>query len=833
MYRVTGATLATVAVGLVAVFLVAGMVGGASLFAAHPASGQSAKGAAPGSAGTSTVPLTTARTYQTTINLVFNTSLPAATPVPQAFSIYANVTYGSIDNTNTHAWVVVFDTTSSTHFATFTLNGTIVPANVVKSVNNGVPYQNYTWFTSLDKTTLGCAKVSCADLIPATNDAFTITAWVSENGASMGGGTAIASAAASTMLVSTYVNFGFNTPVPGAYSYAIVPIPSTVSFWTNTSWGWTTNATTKVWLQVQNAVSASPFANLFFSFNNSVNATNSHKYASQTGFNGTVAGVQYSYATWTLTLNKTTLACADVSCNTTLPNQAGGFQGLQVMLIPAADESGNSAGGLVAATGPMSSPTPETASIGSTLINTGVNTAPIPYQPLPYVSSGWVNVSWVNPVADLGNASVGGYVQVYDPAVLVATISLNNSVNTTNAGGVSFSYLAKHTNGTTVLGVPYLNYTWSITFSATAASLGATVAYNPLTIEVNVTANGLGHGGTKQYTGPMDMLPAPNVFVQYPTTAAVTFTSAFAAYIPTPFTANYSIAVTNAPINAVTTTIIVNVTDLGTGSVLSSTMVTAVDNQTAYQFTVNAAKLACSDPSCSSLPQHEFKLSAFVGVVGIGLPTNGSISTSATSKSFFLITTPLSASLVAPTAGAAVSTGNVTVSVAYLGSYVAAAVLNIYTTSGNLVFSHSVIELTPGVPVPQTWFIAQVGTYNYAIVMTTVYLPNTHYFNGTLSVITKGGTVFQNVTQWSNESILSGLSGAAAGTLLLVVGLIVGMIVAFILAGLVMRSRPSPAPPQAWDSKTGAGANTCSVCGKSFATPEELAAHGKSEHGMQ
>ena len=552
----------------------------------------------------------------------------------------------------------------------------------------------------------------------------------------------------------------------------------------------------------------------------------------------------YSYTTWSMTLNNTTLGCPNVSCNTTLPNQTNVYQGLPTYFYVWVNESGASAGGLVNATGMIPSE-PYAVVIGSTLINAGINGGPLPYQPLPYVATGWLNVSWVNPTiaAGVGNASVGGYVQIWDEttASYIGSFTLNNSVNTTLADGVS---LMLAWNGTAA-GVPYQNYTWSWDLSAAAGSLGANVPYDPLDLIVNVSANGQGYGGTGQFTGPTDVITG-TTFVQYPTTASAAFTSTFSAYMSLPIVVNFTIAVGNAPINADTTSIVVDVTDLSlanshqpTGALITETIITPADNQTAYTFTVDASTLACNDASCSTLPADSYGVYIYLTVDGSGLPVNGSVATDRISASFFLITTPLSASLVSPASGASVPVGNVTVSVAYLGSYVAGAVLNIYTSTGSLVFSKSMIELIPGVPVNGTWFVGQGGVYSYSIVMTTTYLVHnsvTHYFNGTISVISKGGTVYQNSTSYSNQSAISGLSGAAAGTILLIVGLIIGMIVALVLARAVM-GRPATAPPQPWESKPGgAGAaapNTCSVCNKSFSTPEELAAHGKSEHGMQ
>ncbi len=310
--------------------------------------------------------------------------------------------------------------------------------------------------------------------------------------------------------------------------------------------------------------------------------------------------------------------------------------------------------------------------------------------------------------------------------------------------------------------------------------------------------------------------------------ASVAFTapSPLLPYNTLPIVFNYTITVVNSSIDNTTTVVFTNVTDLSDRAVVYSEAMTVAPDQTTYTFTVDSTTLGCNNAACTGLPQDEFSVSVFVGVDNV---TNFNITSA---EPFFVITTPLQATLVAPAAGSAVPTGNVTIAVAYVGSYVAGAVVNVYSGK-SLVFTHSMIELTPGVPVSAPWFVGTPGTYNYSIVMTTVYLPTLHYVNGTLTVITKGGTVFKNQTTWSNESLINGLTGAVAGTMLLVVGLIVGMIVALVLARLVM-SRPAAAPPQPWESKPGAGApNTCSVCGKSFGTPEELAAHGKSEHGMQ
>jgi len=853
MHRVTRATLGTVAIGLLAVFVVAGLVGGGLLGAIHMP-GQTAKGSPAGAA--KAAPLTPARTYWTqfnTLNWWTTTLLGPTSPVPTSFQFYMNITWGAISNANTKAWVGVWNDSGVTPvlWKTYTLNGTINASNVVTNDNNGVWFSNYTWTVGLNKTSLGCTVASCAGTIPLGDQMFFFTVNIVENGASYGGGMAYASLSSLnvpppaspmiTALVVTYVTTTIVAPGP------ITTLPAEVQFTTNTSWGYTANASTSVSLEISN--NTAPFGvPLNYSFDNLVNWSNNLGLSVTPGFNGTVGGALYTFATWTMWLTNKTLECGTVAACvsewgtgdsvtlTVWANEVGGYAG---------------AGGITPGVTLANS---EATLLGTTFINAGAYLVPIgTYVPLPYVQTGWINVTYVDSASTSANSTklFGGYVWVNDTTALttVGYLSLNDSFtanpNWFNGNGVS---LMSAFNGTYVVGnstvgkttIGYENYTWTWNLAAVAGSLGATVPYNDIfALSAVVYANGANYGGVNQTISYPAVIMTN--FVQYPTTASVAFTSPFVAYMPIPFVANYTVEVANAPLSAITTTILVNVTDVSAGFLLlSSTPVAVVDNQTTYQFAFNTGALECSNPGCAgvvpTLTADEFQLSVFIGVNGIAPQyTNGSLASSSVAKTFFLIPTALSASLVAPAPGAAVSVGNVTVSVAYVGTWTAGAVLNIYASTKAIVFTHSMVELTPGVPVAATWFIGQAGVYNYSIVMTTVYAPNTHYFNGTISVIQKGGNVFTNTSKWSNQSIISGLSGAVAGTILLVVGLVVGMIVALVLARAVM-GRPAQAPPQPWESKPGAqGAapNTCSVCGKSFATPEELAAHGKAEHGMQ
>jgi hypothetical protein len=186
----------------------------------------------------------------------------------------------------------------------------------------------------------------------------------------------------------------------------------------------------------------------------------------------------------------------------------------------------------------------------------------------------------------------------------------------------------------------------------------------------------------------------------------------------------------------------------------------------------------------------------------------------------------------------------VTVSVTYAGSFVASVLLNIYSPTGALVFSQSFGASGDNA----TWVVTSPGTYTATIIVGTAYQAPS-YFNATLTV-NKEQRIYVNSTSYSNSTLIPGLSAAAAGTLLLVVGLLIGMVVAFLLGRAVWGGRQNPQSPQPWENQAAAGGagaaggaaagstaaggtNVCSVCGKSFATPEELQAHAKSEHGME
>jgi hypothetical protein len=193
-----------------------------------------------------------------------------------------------------------------------------------------------------------------------------------------------------------------------------------------------------------------------------------------------------------------------------------------------------------------------------------------------------------------------------------------------------------------------------------------------------------------------------------------------------------------------------------------------------------------------------------------------------------LIYAPLNVELLAPTG--AVGAGNVTLVAGYTDQYVRGVQISIHSPSGILVLTTSLQWTLPTEPAIITWLESTPGVYPYALTVSTAY--GNFTTNGNLTLLAPGGgTVYSNSSTWQNTSIFPGLSGAASGTILLVVGLIAGMIVALVVGRSLMR--PSAvAPAQQWQPGATPAANTCSVCGKSFATPEELKDHAKSEHGM-
>ncbi len=844
MHRVTGATWGAVAVGLFAVFLVAGLVFG-SIPISHSAPGASASPATPSKAATPATPsIAPARTYQTLITVGFTGPVAYYNPVPTNLTFYTNITFGAISSSTTKVWVNVTgpgidaDMVSGVNF---TLNASAVSV----FNNNGILYSNYTWSVPLNAANLGCMLTSCGDKIAGANY-YDAQVSINENGASFGGGFASTTQTDYVILVSTWTT-AYITSIAAETNVAV---PATVTFWTNTSWGATTNATTwiELWTYSENNGSYYQVA----SWVGGVNSTNvTNDTSSVVTFSGYIGAIYYSNATWTMLLNQTTLGCTTATCNTTLGQ--GDWNELYVEV----DQNGTSVGGS-GWTGWFNAYS-NWYYLGTTLASGGETNYPNEYQALPFLGTGWLNVSYAPSLA-ASNSTYTGYIDVFNTEtdVLLVNLSANHAINTTNSDG--FSLIPTWAGTIDGPGVSYVNFTWSLNLST--SNLGADVPYAPLYVLLNLTINGTSAGGVNTTISPGETVVGLYGYVTFtatPTTAAVAFTPLLPGYVPVwePLSQNFTLTVQNAAINATTTTILATIIDetvtaeTGVLDAVSYTYVTVVDNQTQYTFPINTIVMTCSTAVCVALsqlglapsPTDVYALNITAEVDGVGSPTNGTIAYAYYQSSFFAIFAPVSAVLSAPNPGANISPGNVTVSVTWAGSFVATVVLDIYSPTGALVFSQSFSSASG---LNATWVVTSPGTYTATIIVGTAY-EAPQYFNATLTV-NKEQRIYVNSTSYENSTLIPGLSAAAAGTLLLVVGLLIGMVVAFLLGRAVWGGRQNPQSPQPWESATaggaaggaaagstaaGGGTNVCPVCGKSFATPEELHAHEKSEHGME
>lgn len=810
------------------------------------------------------------------------------TPVPLNVSVDTNVSYGAVSATYTSASLAITYAATGAVWKTIDVSSQLLAGKISNYVLNGVPFADDAWNFTLGASTLGCTLASCAGVIPTNNTLYNLTLTVSEAaGSTVAAGYAwsasMGDSVVTTSLVSTFASGMITTPAPildetdAYFGYALVPVGTTVSFTTNVTWGATTNGTTNVTLVV---AGASVPVSLSFNGTVGVTTTAAPYVSSSVDFSGTVGGIAYSAATWTVTLNATNLdaagaACANPSCSNT-------FQSSVVMLEVLVAENGTSVGGGVTADIVGNGGVPYFLALpsvfGSTIVDATVSTAPAAYQGLPYAESGTLWMSWVpsnlttlavGGASSPGNATVqgGSFILSYtndattDGALAgstFATYSISDSVNTTlaaSATGVSLTPMAGQVYKSGVVPYNYTEYAW--TFQLNISS----VPYLDMNLSVNFLANGAIAGNWGNNTslaiplfGYTTLVPYANV-----TTASVAFTQAVPGYMPVyaGYLQNFSIAVTNAQIDPSTTTISVNIGDLSLGVYfgvtslpVSSTPIAVVAGQTDYNVTLTPSFFQCAVSDCEVAasyglpvsPTDLFSFSVAVTVDGVAYPAgpgvaNGTMASGSVTASMFAIAVPASASLAAPNPAKAITPGNVTVSVSSAGTFVEAVVLDIYSSTNAIVYSQSFPAASSGVNA--TWVVTAPGTYKASIVVTTAYPNPTSiitYYNSTLTV-SAVPQVTKTTTNTTTETLISGLSPASAGTLLLIIGLVIGMIVAFILGRAVYAGGREVAPPQQWQGQppegAGAAPNSCSVCGKSFSTPEELAAHGKSEHGME
>jgi hypothetical protein len=271
---------------------------------------------------------------------------------------------------------------------------------------------------------------------------------------------------------------------------------------------------------------------------------------------------------------------------------------------------------------------------------------------------------------------------------------------------------------------------------------------------------------------------------------------------------------------------------------VTNVSVTPVNGTTSYTFTCDDNFLLAGGyggaSSADGLPAIDpYQVIAWATIQNTTTPS-AEPRTGASAHNQYLILHPLTGSVLSPAANSTISTGNVTISVGYGGDYITGANVTVTSSTGTVVFSNSVAAggigfRAAGTAVP--WVVTAPGTYTIILIVTTIPggASGTLTVKETVTVVAAGQTVYQNSSSYHNQSAIPGLSGAAGGALLIVVGLIIGMIVALAL-GRMMWGGAKPAPAQPWTGT--ANPNECSVCHQTFPTEEAMKEHAKTAHGM-
>jgi hypothetical protein len=458
-----------------------------------------------------------------------------------------------------------------------------------------------------------------------------------------------------------------------------------------------------------------------------------------------------------------------------------------------------------------------------------------------------LNVTWGN----ITNTTTSLWITLADAttSTFVTAFSLNTTVNSANANGAG----GPVTNGTSG-GIFWSTANWATDLNQT--TLGCTNAncsdkltpgdqYNAT---VGVKQNDTSDGGSVSISSASALF----VYVSHITTATISVAQIPNRYNSVPLEVNFTVAVlqdgvfANNTLDSATTVLNVQVQDAISSVIQASWDVPVVTAQTSYSIWVSLQNLSCMpDPTCQGIadPYYVF-VTATVNLsgapnYGTSAVAVGQLSTPSGFLTFAFITVPVTLTPLSP-ASATVPLGNVTFSSTYTGQYILASNVTVFSsTKATLtIFYANMLKTAGGNPVSAVWAPASAGVYPVSFELTTIY-GTTVYKNMSLTVASAGGgVVYFNSTTWKNGTGILGLSAPVGGVILLLVGLIIGLIVAFLL-GRAVWSRPPAEPAQPWSattttssSTTTTGMNTCSACGKSFDTPEELAAHAKSEHGM-
>jgi hypothetical protein len=367
------------------------------------------------------------------------------------------------------------------------------------------------------------------------------------------------------------------------------------------------------------------------------------------------------------------------------------------------------------------------------------------------------------------------------------------------------------------------------------------------TVFTSGTASPAREGGISLATAPSHGAPVAAVHPDAPnaTSLTVTVTGTPRPYSYLPTAVNFSIAVT-----VVNNTFTVSTTNTNgtlflvnelTEATFVSIPVPIANGTNDYSMPLNWVTLGCASATTCAATLGTIAYSVRLYVAVDATADNGTTANTdgmgAVASVAFISYTPNFGGF----GGTNVTAGNISVTVVYSAQYVTLVTLNIYNSTGILVFTSTFANnATTGAPQTKVWYEATSGVYTTSVVGSTPFA--TFYTNASVTVVpassSGGGTVYQNTTVWTNTSGGTsatgyfGLSAPVSGTLFLLIGLIVGILAALVAARMMMSEPPSK-PAQPWtDKKGGDATNTCSVCGKSFGSADELAAHAKSEHGM-
>ncbi len=305
---------------------------------------------------------------------------------------------------------------------------------------------------------------------------------------------------------------------------------------------------------------------------------------------------------------------------------------------------------------------------------------------------------------------------------------------------------------------------------------------------------------------------------------------------------DFFLVVANASISPANVTLWANVTDTVSHVVcqnVSLETLVAPTNLTnvSYSFNVSSdllGNLTTLEATCPAVASDPVAVVISARVDGTAAPINGTVVTATSDDTG---TTPSTSLIFAlPTESLSFSTTptlhTYNFSATYTGQYVGRVQLTVYSAvvvggTRSIVLAASLLT-TGSTPTVAAWYEPYGGNYPYTLQLFT---PYANVSSSGIIALTNASSIYYNTTSQTVQGF-GGMDPAVSGTVLLLVGFVVGALATF-GASLLMR-RPGAAAPQAWEAKGGAaGATTCSVCGRSFASADELASHRKSEHGME